>query len=94
MHAIFDNVSPFTRSTQWRIQDFLKGGSNNTVAREARVKFEATPTLGQNHTHFDRFLRETISPTSLTSFLLRHAKVSHSIRSSFLSSVDRKGGSI
>ena len=24
---------------QWRIQDFLKGGSNSAVAREARAKF-------------------------------------------------------
>ena len=37
---------------QLRIQGFLKGGSNSTVARE---NFEATPTLGQNHAHFDRF---------------------------------------
>ena len=40
------------RLGQSRIQDFLKGGSNSTVAREI---FEATPTLGQKHAHFDRF---------------------------------------
>ena len=40
---------------------FLEGGFWCTIAHE---NLEATPTLGQNHAPFDRFLRQTISPTS------------------------------
>ena len=72
---------------------FPEGGSNSTVTHEL---FEAMPTFGAKPRPFRSFLRETISPTSpiylfLMSFLLKHAKVSHS--SSFLSStcIDREG---
>ena len=56
--------------------------------REARAKnLGATPTLAENHTHFQAFLREASCPTCQSLHfqsrcLLRHAEVSH--RSFFL----------
>ena len=90
------------------ISGVSKGGSGGSriskrgvliycCARSAREFLEATPTFGQNHAHFQSFLRQStssFSPIDLFSneFLLKHSKVSHN--SSFLSSVARKGGSI
>ena len=84
-------------TTQWRIQDFWKGGSDVVLrAKRARI-FRSHAHFRENHAHFRSFLRQTTSSTSpvdlfSNEFLLKHSKVSHS--SSFLSSVARKGGSI
>ena len=51
MHDLFAVADP----------GFLEGGFWCTIARE---NLEATPTLGENYAYFDRFLRQTISPTS------------------------------
>ena len=44
------------------------GGSRGVLIVHLRAKrarnFEATPILGQNHAHFNSFLREIINPTS------------------------------
>ena len=71
----------------------MKGGSNSTVAREI---LRPRPLWGKPRP-FRSFLRETINPTSpidlfLNEFSAKACKVSHN--SSFLSSVDREGGSI
>ena len=74
--------------------EFLKGVVVHSCVRSVRKILEATPTLGRNHAHFDRFLRLLAVPVQSINFrinfLLKHSKVSHS--SSFLSSIARKGG--